>query len=57
MLLGDTKKLNQMASDFIYNRFTIQILQSLCLLYEHQVIHCDLKPEVKIKKNKRKKNI
>ena len=27
------------------NRFTIQLLQSLCLLFEHGVIHCDLKPE------------
>ena len=27
------------------NRFTIQLLQSLCLLYTHGVIHCDLKPE------------
>ncbi|KAI9490138.1 kinase-like domain-containing protein [Zychaea mexicana] len=29
----------------LIRRFTIQILQSLCLLYEHKVIHCDLKPE------------
>ncbi|KAI8146430.1 kinase-like domain-containing protein [Fennellomyces sp. T-0311] len=29
----------------LIRRFTIQILQSLCLLYEHRVIHCDLKPE------------
>lgn len=27
-------------------RFNLQLLQSLCLLYEHGVIHCDLKPEV-----------
>ncbi|CDH51990.1 kinase-like protein [Lichtheimia corymbifera JMRC:FSU:9682] len=29
----------------LIKRFTVQILQSLCLLYEHGVIHCDLKPE------------
>ncbi|KAI9261492.1 kinase-like domain-containing protein [Phascolomyces articulosus] len=29
----------------LIRRFTIQILQSLCLLHEHRVIHCDLKPE------------
>lgn len=32
-------------------RFTIQILQSLCLLYEHRIIHCDLKPEVNFLRN------
>ncbi|ODQ49759.1 kinase-like protein [Saitoella complicata NRRL Y-17804] len=26
-------------------RFTIQLLESLVLLYKHKVIHCDLKPE------------
>ncbi|BFZ65421.1 serine/threonine protein kinase, CMGC, dual-specificity [Saitoella coloradoensis] len=26
-------------------RFTIQLLESLVLLYRHKVIHCDLKPE------------
>lgn len=30
----------------LIKRFAVQILQSLCLLYEHGVIHCDLKPEV-----------
>ncbi|KAI7858067.1 kinase-like domain-containing protein [Circinella umbellata] len=29
----------------LIKRFTIQLLQSLCLLFEHGVIHCDLKPE------------
>lgn len=29
---------------------TFQILQSLTLLAEHNVIHCDLKPEVRKKK-------
>ncbi|KAJ8663678.1 hypothetical protein O0I10_000926 [Lichtheimia ornata] len=32
-------------SSSLIRRFTIQILQSLCLLYEHRIIHCDLKPE------------
>lgn len=34
-----------MAHPCLY-RFNLQLLQSLCLLYEHGVIHCDLKPEV-----------
>ncbi|KAI9319056.1 kinase-like domain-containing protein [Dichotomocladium elegans] len=29
----------------LIRRFTIQMLQSLSLLYEHRVVHCDLKPE------------
>jgi hypothetical protein len=29
-------------------RMTYQILQSLLLLFDHNVIHCDLKPEVTI---------
>ncbi|ORZ02987.1 kinase-like domain-containing protein [Syncephalastrum racemosum] len=29
----------------LIRRFTIQMLQSLCLLHDHRVIHCDLKPE------------
>jgi dual specificity tyrosine-phosphorylation-regulated kinase 2/3/4 len=28
----------------LIRRFTIQILNCLCLLWKHQVIHCDLKP-------------
>ncbi|KAI8333144.1 kinase-like domain-containing protein [Chlamydoabsidia padenii] len=29
----------------LIRKFTIQILQSLTLLYQHRVVHCDLKPE------------
>ncbi|KAF7730678.1 hypothetical protein EC973_001627 [Apophysomyces ossiformis] len=29
----------------LIKRFTLQLLQSLSLLYEHGVVHCDLKPE------------
>ena len=29
----------------LIKRFAFQILQALCLLSEHDIIHCDLKPE------------
>ncbi|ORZ23342.1 kinase-like domain-containing protein [Absidia repens] len=29
----------------LIRKFTIQMLQSLTLLYKHRVVHCDLKPE------------
>ncbi|KAF7727205.1 hypothetical protein EC973_007903 [Apophysomyces ossiformis] len=32
-------------SQSLIKRFTVQLLQSLCLLQDHKVIHCDLKPE------------
>lgn len=36
-------------------RISYQILQSLLMLAEHDVIHCDLKPEVYKKYNKNSK--
>lgn len=30
----------------LIRRFTSQMLQSLILLRQHRVVHCDLKPEV-----------
>ncbi|KAG2180831.1 hypothetical protein INT43_008410 [Umbelopsis isabellina] len=32
----------------LIRRFCIQLLNSLALLYQHKVVHCDLKPEVNV---------
>ena len=32
----------------LIRRFTSQMLQSLALMRHHRIVHCDLKPEVRI---------
>ncbi|KAL0077841.1 hypothetical protein J3Q64DRAFT_1641178 [Phycomyces blakesleeanus] len=41
----------------LIRRFTLQLLQSLSLMYKHGVVHCDLKPENILLKHPSKSNI
>ncbi|KAJ8655274.1 hypothetical protein O0I10_008962 [Lichtheimia ornata] len=41
----------------LIRRFTIQLISSLCLLYDHRLAHCDLKPENILLKHPNKTSI
>lgn len=50
MNLYELIKANQFAgfSTVLIRRFTVQMLSSLVLMRHHRVVHCDLKPEVRV---------